>query len=798
MLVDHIRESSTETLQAMLSAMADAARAGIVKLETSVKNALIEELTDKLSFHKTIPYSAIGMIWGELPGGDHVKAKAIAKANVEEYDEIIAAGKGDKVHRVGHRLYSKAGRIRYELDQWINSTIENLRAFATAFVAVLQYALIPVVGRNVEAVHARLKRILQRCTYMKPPGIAAAVRLDQTLELLRKCVEFMMFCVQHWRSRTMLDDVLDLVVSRSDRQALSRVEKIRRVYQCALEDEYRDMTEERTQQLSFLDQTSHTRRGPPRGYKVPAKQCLLYLKVTFANDPDFVFSLPEDIFQVMAAPMGGPVELDGEYIDQVCAAVTQPEVPYDMGSVGATVFFFVINNQPEKRHLVSIDYEDHDIDHIKVSKCLVIESDAERQTVTLSASPGSTTISVAPLIADVGNLLPKLYRWAVAKKGSEQTARIAQPMLEDRAVPVAPALPGTIALAPQVAHLAIAGPPVDQQLALRPLDDATCAKIIATVREACARNESGWAELLGLDDVDLVDVGRLAGLGALEARADDFGIISVQPRDSGMRWMSCVTVHDALQAMRVDTYSENSKLDMCLHLIRHGWLADPDPVAVTPQGPLSFLLDVRRPASYFIALLHTVEIQQKQVQEIHHLMPDNYYRSLMRLTPAQIATMLQAGETSDEWFRKNLRESLTSGGQNIILPGDDDEEDVPQPAALPAVPYVALNNMQVWRRCTVSEPGGSASGAVTYKVYFDTAHHTGRPRGLIQCRNPNHGECIKHVHSDTYDSRSVFAATLFVWATMCGHFETKESHLAFTPTTIVAQDRLPALTINDF
>ena len=98
----------------------------------------------------------------------------------------------------------------------------------------------------------------------------------------------------------------------------------------------------------------------------------------------------------------------------------------------------------------------------------------------------------------------------------------------------------------------------------------------------------------------------------------------------------------------------------------------------------------------------------------------------------------------------------------------------------------------------MSEPGGSASGAVTYKVYFDTAHHTGRPRGLIQCRNPNHGECIKHVHSDTYDSRSVFAATLFVWATMCGHFETKESHLAFTPTTIVAQDRLPALTINDF
>ena len=75
-------------------------------IENAVTCSLIEELTQKLAFHKQSPYNSRGMIWGEFPGGDSAIGKAIAKTNVEEYDELIGNGLGDKVHRVAHRLYA--------------------------------------------------------------------------------------------------------------------------------------------------------------------------------------------------------------------------------------------------------------------------------------------------------------------------------------------------------------------------------------------------------------------------------------------------------------------------------------------------------------------------------------------------------------------------------------------------------------------------------------------------------------------------------------------------------------------
>ena len=70
-------------------------------------------------------------------------------------------------------------------------------------------AALAAQGREptVEAVHALLKRIVRTCTYMKPPAVAAEVRWPQHLRLLETSVDFRAFCVKHWRSPKLLDNL---------------------------------------------------------------------------------------------------------------------------------------------------------------------------------------------------------------------------------------------------------------------------------------------------------------------------------------------------------------------------------------------------------------------------------------------------------------------------------------------------------------------------------------------------------------------------------------------------------------
>jgi len=166
------------------------------------------------------------------------------------------------------------------------------------------------------------------------------------------------------------------------------------------------------------------------------------------------------------------------------------------------------------------------------------------------------------------------------------------------------------------------------------------AQILANIRGVLVADAAEWAQVtdprLASAMLDMDAVRQAEQLGAVELREDDSGVLSVRLRPDYIRWTSLITVRQPEQVMKVDTYSATSKLDMVLHLRRHGWVEVESPAVVGPRGPFEFLLELRRPAPYFWALVNFEFLMCKHVKAIPHDRSDYFYRCLLRLTPDQI------------------------------------------------------------------------------------------------------------------------------------------------------------------
>jgi hypothetical protein len=181
----------------------------------------------KLQFHCEIPYSAISIAQGEVPGGedDTEKARELCRKLIQEYDALVASGKASQLHRVAHRIFAPGSRCRAELEDFCASTTSRLRQYSVAFRVIMQYALSPLVGRRVEEMHAKLKAHARKGTYHKPPAIAAGLREPDHLRRLEEDSEFRKFVLKKWRSRTLIDDVLRRVLPQSTLNGLKNMRK---------------------------------------------------------------------------------------------------------------------------------------------------------------------------------------------------------------------------------------------------------------------------------------------------------------------------------------------------------------------------------------------------------------------------------------------------------------------------------------------------------------------------------------------------------------------------------------------
>ena len=109
---------------------------------------------------------------------------------------------------------------------------ENLQDFPHAFRKLQEYALVPLVERGVEMLHALVKRIGQTVQNVSPQYVFARMREKRNSDALSSNAEFHTMCVQGWSSPKLLDNVLALRFTRAQLSAMNPLDKIKAVYQC--------------------------------------------------------------------------------------------------------------------------------------------------------------------------------------------------------------------------------------------------------------------------------------------------------------------------------------------------------------------------------------------------------------------------------------------------------------------------------------------------------------------------------------------------------------------------------------
>ena len=125
------------------------------------------------------------------------------------------------------------------------------------------------------------------------------------------------------------------------------------------------------------------------------------------------------------------------------------------------------------------------------------------------------------------------------------------------------------------------------------------------------------------------------------------------------------------RASRVgDDLLKANKLQLILELRLQGWVDGHPEVPISAASEeRDFAAGLRRPASYFAALLSKDEILQK-VRSFEHGMTDCYYRCLLQMGVERLLAVLASGSgRSDAWYREQL--CLDESGGDI---GDSRDE----------------------------------------------------------------------------------------------------------------------------
>ena len=86
-----------------------------------------------------------------------------------------------------------------------------------------------LVERSVEGVHALVKKIGETAPYITPQYVCAKLREEVHLTLLHDCDEFYGFCLQHWRSRVVVDNILAQRYTTIEMKQWNMLRKIRTV-----------------------------------------------------------------------------------------------------------------------------------------------------------------------------------------------------------------------------------------------------------------------------------------------------------------------------------------------------------------------------------------------------------------------------------------------------------------------------------------------------------------------------------------------------------------------------------------
>ena len=788
--VGDLRKGDSTMFQSMLAKLDARTRGELVKLQTQLADSLAEELQEKFFFKDIIPYTIIKVFYeSEIASGSQNKARTALKDCCDQYDRAIADGRGKKLHRVCHICFQEGTEVRFQAEQFINGG-GALKGFPMLHHVTMRYALIPCVGRRVEACHAVLHRLGLMARNIEPPQLSAKNSLPDHLERLERDKEWMKFVLQKWRSRKLLDDLLGLVCNPEELAEMNRLQKIKKIYQCDMDTEFKDLSAERQAHAEWQQQTV-AMRSYPKTFPPSWQAALLYLKTKLSAK--CVFSLAgEEFLRALAEPPGD---------DQLNMAASDPwkktlavwntsEVQFDMNLARDYAFFEVINAYPERRSNIVFHHLQTWSDRVLIRRRTVWKHDvASKRVILLSETGPSETLHLRPLIHYMTDTLELLFSWSSVVLGSALSWRMPNrpPALADAQPQLMANKAETVVLDPSTDLVVQVGASASQldSVATCNLSDSDAIACLAKLQEMEAE-EFGWVHFEEMQDVHVQTLLDLAQIGAVCVMNDEFGAIKAKRLPDGLKYVSLQTVGSPRQVLRQDAWSGSSKLDVVVALLRDGWTEGPR--APYKRGAVKkFIPERTRPLSYFMCVMQVDGIFAKGLKALRHDLKDYQYQCLLRLSGQRFLTFIaEIDNISQEQARLMLKDAGPDGGLEAppledIARRDGGNRNAPDDLPQHLAPF-DLSSLE-WKRARVRLSGGDTSWKVTFDHFTGG---TGMQKAYCNCVDPRHVNCVKwkNVDRDLWPTREAFMAYMAAWAAEAFRFANREEHMKFDPSEV--------------
>jgi hypothetical protein len=284
-LLDKIPSATSMEFERSLASLPEQKQAEVLTVRQQLRSRLLEIYTDKFTFWKHIPWSMLGIFYSE--NGSWAASKELVVACIAEYDIVIGKSSYNALHRVAHAVLnpdSEAGRDVREF------AVDNLplTAHPVAYFALQKYSLVPLVERRIESVHATIKRLGKQAINVGVPWISSKVR-EQLLMNQLADQDFRRCCLDAFRKRSLLDDILKLRFTTDELSGMTVSDKTNAVYQCSLADQYEVRRAAHATSREF--QLSLETFRPSHNLPAQCKLCVSYLKGVLADGGYFTVPL---------------------------------------------------------------------------------------------------------------------------------------------------------------------------------------------------------------------------------------------------------------------------------------------------------------------------------------------------------------------------------------------------------------------------------------------------------------------------------------------------------------------------
>ncbi len=156
------------------------------------------------------------------------RAQQILQTCLGEVDQVVAAGKANRLDRIARRLSMEGSGIRAAAQAFISSQDAKLEDHLVLYIALMEYSLIPFVERRIEKVHATVQHVGQGSFGVSVEQLCAAMRERRSLDLVKRSSELHEICVDRCHQRSRVDQVLSIRLLKATLASKPFKEKVRR------------------------------------------------------------------------------------------------------------------------------------------------------------------------------------------------------------------------------------------------------------------------------------------------------------------------------------------------------------------------------------------------------------------------------------------------------------------------------------------------------------------------------------------------------------------------------------------